>query len=79
MKKMPRTDQSVNMPIHTAIGPKWNCRTRKMQSATRLTHILMQETVMEYLTSPEARIPKAGTKDIVQTTGLTIDIQNIMW
>lgn len=53
----PLTAQSVNMPYQTAIGPIWNARTRKTQSATLRHHMVTVEVIMENRTSPAARIP----------------------
>ena len=52
-----RMVQSVNMPIHTAIGPKPNCLHRKIQRLTRNAHIVTQEVHMENFTSPAALSP----------------------
>ena len=57
MKHSPRTVQSVNIPIHTAIGPNPRTRIRKMQRLTRKVHMETMETIMENFTSPAALNP----------------------
>ena len=57
VKMTARMVQSVNMPIHTAIGPKPNCLHRKIQRLTRNAHIVTQEVHMENFTSPAALSP----------------------
>ena len=54
---IPRTVQSVNIPIHTAIGPKPLKRMRYTQRQNRKAHMVMQEVSMENFTSPAALRP----------------------
>ena len=49
--------QSVNIPIHTAIGPQPKKRMSTIVRNTRQIHIVMEEVIMENYTSPAARIP----------------------
>ena len=49
-----------------------------MHSVTRNAHILMQERIIENLTSPAARIPYAGINASVQTIGFTTVIHPTM-
>ena len=49
--------QSVNIPIHTAIGPQPNTRMSTIVRNTRHVHIVMEEVIIENFTSPAARIP----------------------
>ena len=66
--------QSANIPIHTAIGPKWYTRTRKIHSATLHSHIVSVDTIIEKRTSPAALIPYAIINEPTHTRGLTIVI-----
>ena len=72
---MARTVQSVNIPIHTAIGPNQKTLARTMTRDTLKTHMERMETTMEKRTSPAARNPYAGINASVHTTGLTIVMQ----
>ena len=49
--------QSVNIPIHTAIGPMWNTRASIIARVTRHSHMERTETVILNFTSPAARSP----------------------
>ena len=69
-----RIVQSANIPIHTAIGPKWKALTRNIQSATRQHHMVIVDVIMENLTSPAALSPYAITKEQVHTSGFAIVI-----
>ena len=42
-----RTDQSKNMPIHTAMGPKWKARISTTAVSTRHSYMVQLETIME--------------------------------
>ena len=72
---IPRTDQSANIPIHTAIGPIPNPLARIIARSTLQNHIESTDTVIVNFTSPAARNPYAGMKENTHATGLTIVIQ----
>ena len=57
VNKTPRSVQSANIPIHTAIGPNPKKRIRHTHKSTRQNHIVRLDTIMENFTSPAARIP----------------------
>ena len=76
---IPRTVQSVNIPIHTAIGPKPLKRIRYTQRQKRNVHIVIQDVIIENFTSPAARSPYGGINARVHTIGLTTVIQDIIW
>ena len=76
--KNPRMVQSANIPIHTAIGPISHPRIKNVASATRHPHITIIERIMEYLTSPAARIPYGGTNANTHTRGFTIVMAHII-
>ena len=60
---IPRTDQSANIPIHTAIGPIPNPLARIIARSTLQNHIESTDTVIVNFTSPAARNPYAGMKE----------------
>ena len=72
---IPLTDQSANIPIHTAIGPIPNPLARIIARSTLQNHIESTDTVIVNFTSPAARNPYAGMKENTYATGLTIVIQ----
>ena len=63
MNTIPRTVQSANIPIHTAIGPKPYTRHKNIVKLTRHNHMLAHDVIIENFTSPAARIPYAGMND----------------
>lgn len=72
MNTIPRTVQSANIPIHTAIGPKPYTRHKNIVKLTRHNHMLAHDVIIENFTSPAARIPYAGMNDNTHDIGLVI-------
>ena len=52
-----RTPQSMNMPSHTDRIPRCSTRIMKIEPATLQSHMVSEETIIVYLTSPAALNP----------------------
>ena len=72
---IPRTVQSANIPIHTAIGPIPNPLASTMERSTLQSHMESTETVIVNFTSPAALNPYAGINEKTHTIGFTMVIQ----
>ena len=53
-KTAARNIQSINIPYHTPITPKWNIRTKRYANAIRNTHMENTETAIVNFASREA-------------------------
>lgn len=78
MNTIPRTVQSANIPIHTAIGPKPYTRHKNIVKLTRHNHMLAHDVIIENFTSPAARIPYAGMNDNTYDIGLVIVMKRVI-